>query len=320
MPLPDWTRRVFRLRRLPDDIATPDAVARLLGRLLALPTDHIIVYSVTTSPYIYEVPSRTATLQLKTMPECFQSTSNSDEWTLPAVAGCAPAVMILDTHFDGLTVLHDPEHGIHVSDCIAISGLGSHPFGSWQPHGGNKSFMWLRDAAPDSLQGARTLIYGYDSKLADSTSFQSVADIARKFILHLKSGGWNRPSSKPIVFLAHSLGGLVLMEAIIQIAESRDQRISSILDHIRGAIMFGVPTLGMDQAHLMAMVEGQPNESLIQDLSRDGGNDYIRTLHGRFDGLSFLKRAPLVWAYETKQSETVSVGGLKYAGSPQDGS
>jgi len=304
----DWGRKVFRLRKLPDETSTPAAVASLLSRILDLPSDHVVVYSVTMAPSVYEVPSRMATLQMKSVPKSLHQVVQDCEWTLHMPGENASKVLILDTHFDGMTTLHDPAPTEHTADCIAISGLASHPFGSWQPHGRDKTFMWIRDAAPTSIPGMRTVIYGYDSKLTGSNSFQSIGDVAIKLILHLKSGGWNRPSSKPIVFLAHSLGGLVLMEAIVQIADSRDKGISSILSNVRGAIMFGVPTLGMDQAHLMAMVEGQPNEMFIQALSRDSGNDYVRQLHERFEGLSFLKSSRLLWAYETKESRTVVVG------------
>ena len=68
------------------------------------------------------------------------------------------------------------------SSCIALSGLGSHPFGSWQPHGSDKSFMWIRDKAPTLVPGARMITYGHNSGLINSTSFQLISDIARDFI------------------------------------------------------------------------------------------------------------------------------------------
>jgi len=166
--------------------------------------------------------------------------------------------------------------------------------------------MWIRDSIPRSVPGARALLYGYDSNLLANDSFQTISDIAQAFILHLKSGGWNLPSSKPIVFLAHSLGGLVLKEAIVQMAD-REKSVAQILDHVLGAIMFGVPSLGMDQSHLLSMVEGRPNEQLVQDLARDGGANYVRQLNTRFQGLTFLRTAKVIWAYETKESPTVIV-------------
>lgn len=256
---------------------------------------------------MYGVPSRTATMQMKSVPACLQHALADNEWTLPIVGGSPSDVLVLDTHFEGMTILSDPPPSQHYADCIAISGLASHPFGSWQPRGQDKTFMWIRDAIPTALPGVRTAIYGYNSKLKDSRSFQSISDIARGLILHLKSGGWNRSPSKPVVFLAHSLGGLVLKEATVQMADGMDRSVSDILSNVCGAIMFGVPSLGMDQSHLMAMVEGRPNELLVQDLSRDGGGSYVRQLNQRFEALSFLRQAKIFWAYETEESPTVVV-------------
>jgi hypothetical protein len=166
--------------------------------------------------------------------------------------------------------------------------------------------MWIRDKIPRYVPGIRTVIYGYDSKLLNSKSFQSIGDIARNLILHLKSGGWNNRMSKPILFLAHSLGGIVLKEAIVQMAD-REESIAGILENVHGAIMFGVPNLGMEQSHLMAMVEGQANVSILQDLSRKYDNNYLWHLNEQFDGLSFVRTARLLWAYETEESPTVIV-------------
>lgn len=200
------------------------------------------------------------------------------------------------------------------ASCIAISGLASHPLGSWQPRGNDKTFMWIRDAIPKSLPGVRAVLYGYDSRLVGSNSFQSIPDMAQALILQLKTGGWNSPSSKPVIFLAHSLGGLVLKEAIVQMAD-REKTIATILENMLGSIMFGVPSFGMEQSHLVAMVEGQPNEFLVEDLSREGGSSYVRQLHARFEGLSFLRTARILWAYETEESPTAQVSAIREGGS-----
>jgi hypothetical protein len=198
-----------------------------------------------------------------------------------------------------------PVHAAKANSCIAISGLASHPFGSWQPRGTDKSFMWIRDEAPANVPGMRTVIYGYDSSLLHSTSNQSIRDIARDFIEHLRLGRWNMTTSKPLVFLAHSLGGLVLKDALVQIADAKDNRDSCLLDKILGVVMFGVPNLGMEQSHLRAMVEGQPNELLVDDLSRN--SNYLSQLDASFSGITFERGILIFWAYETAQSKTVVV-------------
>lgn len=88
--------------------------------------------------------------------------------------------MTVDTHFGGFTPLHDPEGDEGpVFDCVVISGLGSHAFGSWKDR--DSDHMWLRDALPEESPGAHVMIYGYDSKLAKSTIFQNLGDVASRF-------------------------------------------------------------------------------------------------------------------------------------------
>ena len=165
--------------------------------------------------------------------------------------------------------------------------------------------MWIRDDAPKRLVGVRLILYGYDSGLAKSKSTQLIGDIARGLIEHLKLGGWNTQSAKPMAFLAHSLGGLVLKDALVQIADANDSSTSCLVKKISGAVMFGVPNLGMEQAQLQSVVEGQANEVLIEDLSRT--SNYLHNLDTSFSGITFLQESPIFWAYETVKTKTVGV-------------
>jgi hypothetical protein len=47
--------------------------------------------------------------------------------------------------------------------------------------------MWLRDSLPRDLQGARVLLYGYDTSLLQSQSFQDISDIAIAFSRSIRS-------------------------------------------------------------------------------------------------------------------------------------
>jgi hypothetical protein len=165
--------------------------------------------------------------------------------------------------------------------------------------------MWLRDEAPYHVPGMRAILYGHDSSLLDGLSTQAIGDIAKNLIENLAMGGWRQPSARPLVFLAHSLGGLVLKDFFVRIADSRDVLNRDIIHKIRGALMFGVPNLGMDQSHLLAIVQGQPNETLVQDLSPNA--NYLLKLDKSFTGTAFLSQVAIFWAYETRMSPTVVV-------------
>jgi hypothetical protein len=190
-----------------------------------------------------------------------------------------------------------------VHSCIAISGLASHPFGSWQPKGANKSFMWIRDDLPRHLKGTRAIIYGYDTRLDGSQSFQRISDLAQALVHSLETYGWNEPHAKPIAFLAHSLGGLVLKAAIVQLSKSQNDLHQSLFGLITGAIFFGVPNFGMEQAHFRTVVHKNPNEALIDDIDRN--SNYLRRLHESFLGIS--KPLQCIWGFETSESPTLIV-------------
>lgn len=152
--------------------------------------------------------------------------------------------------------------------CVAISGLGSHAFGSWKDR--HSHYMWLRDALPEYLPNARVLIYGYDSKLAGSHSFQNLGDVASRFRASLKVALGSVQRDRPLVFVAHSLGGLVLKQAMVQMS-SGNAADSGNFKATFGILFFGVPNQGMDINSLLAMVHGQPNLHFLSTLSKDGG-------------------------------------------------
>lgn len=106
---------------------------------------------------------------------------------------------------------------------IAISGLGGHSLGSFkQRHG---EHMWLRDSLPRHITDeatsqpmARIMTYGYESRLQDSESMQNIEDLATAFhssILPLVSS----PRMKPIIFIAHSLGGLIVKQVCVCVVD-----------------------------------------------------------------------------------------------------
>ncbi|KAI1778565.1 hypothetical protein F4818DRAFT_304526 [Hypoxylon cercidicola] len=310
----DMDRLVFRLRQLPDYADRQDAT-RILSKALGVDSSafRIISLAFSVDPL---VSSKVATLMFNDIDKVQpilekedmrpnitkRGDRGGDEWVIEADLRDP---LVLDTHFRGFTPLYDPgsRMKIHMADCIAISGLASHPFGSWQPKGDSKNFMWIRDKLPWSLPNVRPILYGYDTTLIDSHSFQSIFDLALGLIHHLRANGWVSPTCKPLSFLAHSLGGLVVKQAFVLIA-SRIERDSPIRQAIKGAVFFGVPNFGMEQSHLAVVVKGQPNAELIENLKLD--STYLRQLDEQFSGISYLQNCSLHWGYETQKSPTVA--------------
>ena len=78
--------------------------------------------------------------------------------------------------------------------------------------------MWLMDSLPSDLEGAQIWTYGYDTKLVNSSSFQDLEALASTFRRSLMS--LTTPLDQkvvPLIFIGHSLGGLILKEVRIDL-------------------------------------------------------------------------------------------------------
>ncbi|OMP83587.1 hypothetical protein BK809_0004968 [Diplodia seriata] len=194
----------FRLRGLPRTYVDESSVQQLIKTLFSIQPAGVTVFSLANSPVDSE--TRVATLSFRRVP--LELCDNSmGQWTFDHPpyddaqnkATTRKYQLVFDTHFRGLTPLHrQPDFGCSVEygfetssgttsllltpaiSVLAISGLGGHAFGSFKVRAG--PFMWLRDALPYNLPQARIFIYGFDTQLPNSQSFQSLDDLGKGFI------------------------------------------------------------------------------------------------------------------------------------------
>jgi len=165
--------------------------------------------------------------------------------------------------------------------------------------------MWLRDSLPNDLPDARVILYGYDTQLHGSHTFQDLEALASTFRTDLgtlvtRDSSNANPRAIPLIFVAHSLGGLLVKEAIIQMKEDKNYQV--LLDSIYGALFFGVPSQGMEIASLIPMVEGQPNHALVFTLK--GGSQILRNQCRKFPKAFDNHNSEIFCFYETKTSPT----------------
>jgi hypothetical protein len=215
----------------------------------------------------------------------------------------------LDNDFLGLTPLSTPDNA--EVDTIALTGLGGHALGSFRS--ANGQFVWLRDALPGTIPKARILTYGYDTKLQGDQSKQSIGRLAKVFLDALVTFRRNTGTQRrPLCFVAHSLGGVVLKEALTMSHRTGDVDAHSIVLSTYGLVLLGVPNLGLRHQQLMTMVYGQPNEKFIHDLIVDRDEEpspYLERLTSDFSDLCSKISPPFhIWSYfEDTKSPTVLV-------------
>ncbi|KAK3352416.1 ankyrin repeat protein [Lasiosphaeria hispida] len=211
----------------------------------------------------------------------------------------------IDTAFLGFTPLNTAQGDESDKiDCIVVSGLSSHPFGSWKQRGGR--FMWLVDHdenAPSVPPNVRALLYGYDTSLVGSESFQDVVDIGMRLASDIK-GIRTQPAAResfeprPIIFIAHSLGGLVVKEAICQLYKVDPMNAECVY----GLVFFGVPHDGLLVEPWLRIIGKQPNHGLIEDLKAN--SRYLQRLNQRFKEAFVFSPMRVISVYETMTSKT----------------
>ncbi|TPX14029.1 uncharacterized protein E0L32_000423 [Thyridium curvatum] len=218
-----------------------------------------------------------------------------------------PQSLWLDDEFIDVTTLYAPPSQNHKVDIIAISGLGGHAFGSFKERNGDH--MWLRDALPhhidqgDSKPCTRVIIYGYKSSLPQSQSFQNLQDLATSFrasLLQLVSAA----TPKPIIFIAHSLGGLIVKQTLIALSKSTKDDDQKLLRAVYGIVFFGVPHDGMDISSLIPIVEDGPNRFLLESIGNIN-SAILSTQQQEFHkALGREGESEIICFYETRKSPT----------------
>jgi hypothetical protein len=154
---------------------------------------------------------------------------------------------------------------------IGIHGLNGDPYRTWT----DGDSFWLQDFLPRTLPPARIFTYGYNSRIAFSGSASRVDDYARALLERLRARRREFPEDKkrPIIFICHSLGGIVLKKALI-IAHERSERYSSISKDTFGVMFMGTPHRGSDMAFWTSIFSsladiltlGSIRTELLQDL------------------------------------------------------
>lgn len=72
--------------------------------------------------------------------------------------------------------------------------------------------MWLRDLLPVKLPYVRVMTFGYRAEVLGNTSVAGVRDNARRLLVLLKNKREGGSQRRPIIFLGHSLGGIIIKQ------------------------------------------------------------------------------------------------------------
>ena len=155
----------------------------------------------------------------------------------------------------GLTDIFRPDNCDANVDIVLVHGLNGHPQRTWTSE--KRRVFWPSQLLPPVIEEekARILVYGYDADVmsfTDGVSRDKIHNHAEHLIAELCANRRIRKATeRPIVFIAHSLGGLVVKRALIYSSEvrgSHTEHLRSIHVSTYGILFLGTPHMGADLA------------------------------------------------------------------------
>ena len=163
-------------------------------------------------------------------------------------------------------------------DIIAIHGIGANSDTAWSDKGGTDSWLWTE--LPHRLgTSARITTYDYDS------AFRTPEYLMRRTLQHQTSclieditGFQHARGRLPIVFICHSLGGIVVKNALASARSSEQPEIRDTLAATYGVVFLGTP----NNSSPVSL-----GNNICRILGVDSKGDVGRELHRRSTTLAY---------------------------------
>ncbi|KAJ9660138.1 hypothetical protein H2201_007045 [Coniosporium apollinis] len=211
----------------------------------------------------------------------------------------------------GLKVLHDPQDA--AIDIVFIHGLTGNRESTWTRNSGKRNqCFWPKDLLPADVENAHVATWGYDADVICKTPFRVVstntlqqhAESLCTDLANLRADSTrSTDKTRPIIFVVHSLGGLVCKAALLHSAEARTKEnahIREIAESTYGVLFMGTPHQGSSQATWGSMLASiicygkQVNVDIVRGLEKEA--PHLTELQRRFYNLlasRVEKRRPL---------------------------
>jgi len=148
---------------------------------------------------------------------------------------------------------------------------------------------WPQTLLPQDLPEARVITYGYDADVArwiGPAGQNSVREHATTLVNDLvRYRARTQSHRRPLLWVAHSLGGLVLQDALVVCNTPRDESQRDILDCTRGIAFMGVPHAGSDLEMFAEAIVDIVNLSMVKKANKL----LIEALHRRSEILANIR-------------------------------
>ncbi|KLO10638.1 hypothetical protein SCHPADRAFT_509517 [Schizopora paradoxa] len=196
-------------------------------------------------------------------------------------------------------------------DIVALHGMNGHAFSSFEYREEDYSFMWLRDALPARIPGARVMVYGYDAHVISDVSVGRIRTYAETFMQKLRHIRKN--TDRPLILIGHALGGLVIKQALI--LPNAAGLFDPIVNSVRAVIFMSTPHQGMkgvEDPQFIANFFGASGANFRRDLiaEQDAKTVVLFDLTNDFKELIREKKITVRTLYETRKTGVEGLGSV----------
>ncbi|CAH0021707.1 unnamed protein product [Clonostachys rhizophaga] len=164
---------------------------------------------------------------------------------------------------------------------IAVHGLNyrskkdtDHAWDTWRTPEGSSGHLWLREDLPKDLPDSRVFLYEYNATAVYGKDQSTFMDKATEFLEAIKVER-EGSESRPIIFLGHSMGGLLIKQALIN--AHNNPLYTLIKDATSGLAFFATPHHGGSEP-LVSL--GKIVTKLAKISGFQKGDDVMNTLKG----------------------------------------
>ncbi|KAL3296768.1 Kinesin light chain [Colletotrichum asianum] len=184
----------------------------------------------------------------------------------------------------GIKLLHNPSEAALV-DIVFVHGLTGHREKTWTAH--DATDPWPKTLLPTKIPTARVLTFGYDASVADWRSVVSVNRVGNhaqnllSALANFREDG--DTNERPLIFVCHSLGGIVCEDALVSSLQRPEKHLKAILAATKGIIFMGTPHHG---SGLAAWAE---KLSMSIGLLKQTNTDIVRVLRSDSETLARIQ-------------------------------
>lgn len=138
-------------------------------------------------------------------------------------------------------------------DVVCVHGLMGHPRTTWTKSTQKDRFFWPAHLIED-VPGVRVFTYGYDAdpkNLWGHVNQNRLAEHAQGLLGDMaRERERTDTEDRPILWIAHSLGGLLVEKALTigDTSSTNDSHLKAVADNTKGLITLGTPHAGSDLA------------------------------------------------------------------------